>query len=62
MDHKFKVGSSVRLKRPPSDRSAVERYEVIRLVPADVDGVPAYRIKDAAGQERAARETDIDHG
>ncbi len=60
MAHKFKVGSTVRLTRRPSDHAGNEVYEVIRLVPPDGDGVPCYRIKDRAGQERAARETEFD--
>ncbi len=62
MAYKFKVGSTVRLKRRPSDHIGTELYEVVRHLPPDVDGVPTYRIKDRTGQERAARETEIDKG
>jgi hypothetical protein len=33
-------------------------YEIVRLLPADQTGVPAYRIKSGDG-ERAVLETDI---
>ena len=62
MAHKFKVGSTVRLKRRPSDHIGSDVYEVVRLLPPAADGVPCYRIKDGAGHERAARETEIDKG
>ena len=62
MAYKFKVGSTVRLKQRPLDASGAEVYEVVRLLPPDTDGVPAYRIKDASGRERAVRETEIDKG
>ena len=55
MAHKFNVGTLVRLKRLPVEGSRKGVYEVIRLVPPDVDGVPCYRIKDEAGHERAVR-------
>ena len=58
--HKFNIGQLVRLKRrgPESSRTGV--YEVVRLVPPDVDGVPVYRIKDVTGRERAVRESEIE--
>ena len=62
MAYKFKAGSTVRLKQRPLDQSGTEVYEVVRLLPPDVDDVPSYRIKDRTGQERAARETEIDKG
>ena len=62
MAHKFAVGSTVRLKPWPMDPTRTEIYEVVRLLPPGVDGVPAYRIKDRTGQERAVRETKIDKG
>jgi hypothetical protein len=50
MAHKFKVGSTVRLKPWPTDPTRTKMYEVVRLLPPGVDGVPAYRIKDASGK------------
>jgi hypothetical protein len=62
MAHKFKVGSTVRLKPSRMDPPRAEMYEVVRLLPPGVDGEPTYRIKDASGRERAAREPEIDKG
>lgn len=60
MEHKFEVGSAVWLRPHPLNPGAMRDCEVTRLLPADVDGVPAYRLKDASGQERAGRETDLE--
>ena len=60
MAHKFNIGQLVRLKWRPVEGSPRGVYEVIRLVPPDVDGVPCYRIKDEAGHERAVREIEIE--
>jgi hypothetical protein len=60
MFHKFKLGQLVRLIRRPPDQVGPSVYEVVRLLPADVDDVPNYRIKDNAGQERAVRESEIE--
>jgi hypothetical protein len=61
MSHKFKVRQRVRMTRQGfSDgrSSGGGVYEVVRLLPADQTGVPAYRIKSADG-ERAVLESDI---
>ena len=61
MAHKFKIGRVVRLKRRPLDGTGFAGiFQVVRLVPPDVDDVPAYRIKDETGVERAVRETEIE--
>ena len=60
MDHKFEVGSAVQLRPHPLNSDAVRDFKVIRHLPADADGVPAYRLENASGQERAARETDFE--
>jgi hypothetical protein len=61
MSHKFKVHQVVRLRRTGFSDSRAgggSTYEVIRLMPADETGEPAYRIK--GGQtERAVRESEI---
>jgi hypothetical protein len=61
MSHKFKIKQMVRLRRAgfsDSRTTAGGTYEVIRLMPADETGEPAYRIR--AGQtERAVRESEI---
>jgi hypothetical protein len=61
MSHKFKIRQRVRLTRQGfSDgrSSGGGIYEVVRLLPADQTGVPAYRIKSGDG-ERAVLETEI---
>jgi hypothetical protein len=61
MSHRFKVRQRVRLARqgfsdPRSSSGGI--YEIVRLMPADQTGVPAYRIKSANG-ERAVLESEI---
>lgn len=61
MSHKFRIRQRVRLSRPAfSDgrSSGGGIYEIVRLLPADQTGVPAYRIKSSEG-ERAVLESDI---
>ena len=61
MSHKFKLNQRVRLARPrfSDGRSdAGGTYEIVRLLPADQTGEPAYRIKSPNG-ERAVVESDI---
>ena len=61
MAHKFKIGQLVRLKRRPLNQMGFGKVsQVVRLVPPDVDDVPAYRINDEAGVERAVRESEIE--
>jgi hypothetical protein len=53
MSHKFKVQQRVRLTRPvfSSGRSSGGGvYEIVRLLPADQTGEPAYRIKSSDGE------------
>ena len=60
MAHKLKIGQLVRLKRRPLNQTGFGgAYQVVRLVPPDVDDTPAYRIKDETGVERPVRETEI---
>ena len=61
MSHKFKVHQRVRLSRTGfSDgrAGAADVYEIVRLMPADQTGEPAYRIRSPMG-ERAVREGEI---
>jgi hypothetical protein len=61
VSHKFKLRQRVRLtRRGFSDGRSSDGgvYEVVRLLPSDQTGVPAYRIKSSNG-ERAVLETDI---
>lgn len=69
MSHAFKLGDRVRRAsfgfasvRMPGARTGAaaetDIFEVVRLVPEDQTGEPAYRIKSATG-ERAVREGEI---
>ena len=61
MSHKFKVHQNVRLRRPGFSDGRTDggsTYEVIRLMPSDETGEPAYRIKSGT-VERAVREGEI---
>ena len=61
MSHRFKVQQRVHLARAafPSHRTGgADFYEVVRLMPADQTGEPAYRIKSGMS-ERAVRESEI---
>lgn len=69
MSHVFKLGDRVRRAsfgfasvRMPGARtgsgSESDVFEIVRLVPEDQTGEPAYRIKSASG-ERAVREGEI---
>ena len=61
MSHKFKLRQRVRLARPAfSDgrSSGGGVFEVVRLLPSDQTGEPAYRIKSSDG-ERAVLEREI---
>ncbi len=62
MTHKYHLRQLVRLSRPGISDSRVSTngiYEVTRLMPADQTGEFSYRIKSAAGGERAVREGEI---
>lgn len=60
MSHKFKVRQRVRLSRVgfSDSRTGGGTYEIVRLLPADQTGEPAYRIKSGLN-ERAVRESEI---
>ncbi len=60
MSHKFKVRQNVRMSRPGYDdaRASGGVYEIVRLLPADQTGEPAYRIRSGS-LERAVRESEI---
>jgi hypothetical protein len=60
MAHKFKVNQRVRLSRTgfPDHRVSDGSYEIVRLLPADQTGEPAYRIKSGLN-ERAVKESEI---
>ncbi len=60
MSHKFKVRQRVRLSRPGfvDGKTGDGTYEIVRLLPADQTGEPAYRVKSGMN-ERAVRESEI---
>ena len=61
MSHKYKVRQIVKLRRPgfsDSGTNSGNTYEVVRLMPPDQTGEPAYRIKSGT-VERAVREGEI---
>lgn len=59
MAHKFRVHQKVRyLRSGPARMTDGDTYEVIRLMPEDQSGEPAYRIKSRTG-ERAVRESEL---
>lgn len=61
MPHKFKLKQPVRMVRQGTIDARLFRgdvWEVVRLMPSDVTGEPAYRIS-ANGVERAAREDEL---
>lgn len=61
MTHRFKVGQRVRMTRPTLSTLAVDTggvYQIVRLMPSDQTGEPAYRIKSGTN-ERAVRESEI---
>jgi len=61
MSHKFKMHQRVKLRQMGFSDGRTDSgstYEVVRLMPADQTGEPAYRIKSGA-VERAVREGEI---
>jgi hypothetical protein len=61
MSHKYKLRQRVRLARigfSDTRTGGGDVYEVVRLMPADQTGEPAYRIKSGM-VERAVRESEI---
>lgn len=61
MSHDFKVGQLVRSRGRNADRTG-GIYEVVRLMPSGVDGVPQYRVKGEGGGERVVRENELAKG
>jgi hypothetical protein len=61
VSHKFKLRQNVRLSHSGFANARLDSsnvYEVVRLMPADQTGEPAYRIKSGS-VERAVRESEI---
>jgi hypothetical protein len=58
MSHRFRIGESVVPTVYVRELDAV--YEVVRLMPEDVTGVPQYRLKNVAtGIEIVSREAEM---
>ncbi|MDR7036689.1 MULTISPECIES: hypothetical protein [Methylobacterium] len=62
MSHKFKIGQRVRQARrfgsADSGSATSSTFEIIRLMPEERTGEPAYRVKSATG-ERAVLEGEL---
>lgn len=61
MSHRFKIQQRVRLTRTAlwgQRTGGADIYEIVRLMPADQTGEPAYRVKSGT-TERAVRESEI---
>jgi hypothetical protein len=59
MAHRFKLGDKARLNYGFLDQSGAGRYEVVRLIPVEVDGEPQYRVRGEDGVERAIGERQM---
>lgn len=58
-DHRFIVGENVRMAARYPDPAGNAVYEIVRLMPAAPNGEFQYRVKNPAGQERAALESQL---
>ena len=58
-DHRFHVGENVRMAARYPDPAGNAVYEVVRLMPEAPSGEYQYRVKNQAGQERAALESQL---
>ena len=58
-DHRFHVGENVRMAARYPDPAGNAVYEVVRLMPEAPNGEYQYRVKNPAGQERAALESQL---
>ena len=58
-DHVFKLGQMVSLNRPLPDHSTSRTFEIIRLLPASVDGEVHYRVRGSDKIERAVAESQL---
>lgn len=60
MSHRFKGGQKVKLNFGFAGRSdANDIYDIVRLMPAAIDGEMQYRVRGADGHERAICESQI---
>lgn len=58
-EHRFRVGQHVRMMHRYPDPAGSAVYEVVRLMPETANGELHYRVKNPAGQERAAGESQL---
>jgi len=58
-EHRFQVGQQVRMAARYPDPAGNAVYEIVRLMPVGPGGECQYRVKNPAGQERAAAESQL---
>lgn len=58
-EHRFRVGEQVRMAARYPDPAGNAIYEIVRLMPETPNGELHYRVKNPAGQERAAAESQL---
>lgn len=58
-DHRYKPGQVVSLTRSFMDRGPSGAFEIVRLLPAAVDGEPRYRVRGSDNTERAVGEGQV---
>lgn len=58
-DHLFKLGQVVELTVQPADRTSSRTFEIVRLLPAAVDGEVSYRVRGSDNIERAVGERQL---
>ncbi|WP_375460837.1 hypothetical protein [uncultured Enterovirga sp.] len=58
-EHRFRVGQHVRMTHRYPDPAGSAVYEVVRLMPETPNGEFHYRVRNPAGQERAASESQL---
>lgn len=63
MAHKFKVGQTLSFAAGRMDPIGSRQCKVVRLMPAQIDGEPQYRIKCSSEvAERVVKETALSPG
>ena len=59
VQHRFVVGQPVRMMARYPDPAGSAVYHIVRLMPETPNGEFHYRVKNEAGQERAASESQL---
>lgn len=57
--HRFEMGQQVRMMARYPDPAGSAIYHIVRLMPETPNGELHYRVKNEAGQERAASESQL---